>query len=45
MCSELLKEDAIVYKLLGPVLVKQDKGEAVSNVKQRSDYMESELKR
>ena len=42
---ELLKEDAIVYKLLGPVLVKQDKGEAVSNVKQRSDYMESELKR
>lgn len=43
--SELLKEDAIVYKLLGPVLVKQDKGEAVSNVKQRSDYMESELKR
>merc|ERR1712008_160929 len=42
---EILKEDSIVYKLLGPVLVKQDKQEAVSNVKQRSDYMESELKR
>merc|ERR1711892_41976 len=42
---EILKEDSIVYKLLGPVLVKQDKQEAVSNVKQRSDYMESDLKR
>merc|ERR1712131_607 len=42
---EILREDSVVYKLLGPVLVKQDKAEAVSNVKQRSDYMESELKR
>merc|ERR1712035_136115 len=41
----ILKDDAIVYKLLGPVLVKQDKAEAVSNVKQRTDYMDGELKR
>jgi len=40
----LLGEDSVVYKLLGPVLVKQDKEEAVSTVKNRADYMENELK-
>ena len=43
--KELLKEDAIVYKLLGPVLVKQDRDEALTTVKTRSSYMESELKK
>merc|ERR1711990_44908 len=42
---EILKEDAIVYKLLGPVLVKQDRDEALTTVKTRSSYMESELKK
>ena len=41
----MLGDDSVVYKLLGPVLVKQDKEEAVSTVKNRADYMESELKR
>merc|ERR1711953_925436 len=41
---DLLGEDSVVYKLLGPVLVKQDKEEAVSTVKNRADYMENELK-
>merc|ERR1712131_267294 len=41
---DLLGDDSVVYKLLGPVLVKQDKEEAVSTVKNRADYMESELK-
>ena len=44
-CLDLLGEDSVVYKLLGPVLVKQDKEEAVSTVKNRADYMENELKR
>merc|ERR1711887_239385 len=42
---ELINDDAIVYKLLGPVLVKQDKEEAITTVKSRSLYMESELKK
>merc|ERR1712126_687344 len=42
---DLLSDDAVVYKLLGPVLVKQDKEEALTTVKSRSQYMESELKK
>merc|ERR1711970_392573 len=42
---DLLGDDSVVYKLLGPVLVKQDKEEAVTTVKNRADYMESELKK
>merc|ERR1712170_32233 len=42
---DLLGDDAVVYKLLGPVLVKQDKEEALTTVKSRSQYMESELKK
>ncbi|GMH26075.1 hypothetical protein Nepgr_027918 [Nepenthes gracilis] len=42
---ELLKEDANVYKLIGPVLVKQDLAEANANVRKRIDYISAELKR
>ncbi|KAJ4808435.1 Prefoldin subunit 6 [Rhynchospora pubera] len=42
---ELLKEDANVYKLIGPVLVKQDLAEAKANVKKRIEYISAELKR
>ncbi|KAL9249666.1 Prefoldin subunit 6-like protein [Drosera capensis] len=42
---ELLKEDADVYKLIGPVLVKQDLAEANANVKKRIEYISAELKR
>ncbi|XP_047318649.1 prefoldin subunit 6 [Impatiens glandulifera] len=42
---DLLKEDANVYKLIGPVLVKQDMAEANANVRKRIDYITAELKR
>ncbi|CAH9075966.1 unnamed protein product [Cuscuta epithymum] len=42
---DLLNEDASVYKLIGPVLVKQDLAEASANVKKRIDYISAELKR
>ncbi|CAG8437151.1 10660_t:CDS:2 [Ambispora gerdemannii] len=41
----LLKDDANIYKLIGPVLVKQEKTEAVSNVAKRLEYIRSEIKR
>ncbi|KAI7982803.1 Prefoldin subunit 6 [Camellia lanceoleosa] len=37
--------DANVYKLIGPVLVKQDLAEANANVRKRIDYISAELKR
>uniref|UniRef100_A0A2P2JGQ4 Uncharacterized protein MANES_11G058500 n=1 Tax=Rhizophora mucronata TaxID=61149 RepID=A0A2P2JGQ4_RHIMU len=42
---DLLREDANVYKLIGPVLVKQDLAEANANVRKRIDYISAELKR
>ncbi|OIT28797.1 PREDICTED: prefoldin subunit 6 [Nicotiana attenuata] len=42
---DLLNEDANVYKLIGPVLVKQDLAEARANVKKRIEYISDELKR
>ncbi|KAH7568584.1 hypothetical protein JRO89_XS06G0018600 [Xanthoceras sorbifolium] len=41
----LLNEEANVYKLIGPVLVKQDLAEANANVRKRIDYISAELKR
>lgn len=40
---KLVKEDNSVYKLIGPVLVKQDIDEAKSNVEKRVDYIQNEL--
>ncbi|GAA5795693.1 Prefoldin [Helicostylum pulchrum] len=40
-----LDQDSNIYKLIGPVLVKQDKSEAASNVKNRLDLISSEIKR
>uniref|UniRef100_A0A8D8R1Y9 Probable prefoldin subunit 6 n=1 Tax=Cacopsylla melanoneura TaxID=428564 RepID=A0A8D8R1Y9_9HEMI len=34
-----------VYKLIGPILVKQELEEAKQNIKKRIDYISSELKR
>ncbi|KAF6143814.1 hypothetical protein GIB67_016735 [Kingdonia uniflora] len=42
---DLLSEDANVFKLIGPVLVKQDLAEANANVRKRIDYISAELKR
>ncbi|KAF8724559.1 hypothetical protein HU200_020820 [Digitaria exilis] len=40
---ELLDDGANVYKLIGPVLVKQDLAEAKANVKKRIEYISAEL--
>lgn len=42
---DLLDEEANVYKLIGPVLVKQDLAEANANVRKRIEYISAELKR
>ncbi|ORX62244.1 Prefoldin beta-like protein [Hesseltinella vesiculosa] len=42
---EKLDEDASIYKLVGPVLVKQERSEAKSNVKNRLDLISGEIKR
>lgn len=38
-----MNEDANVYKLIGPVLVKQDLAEANANVRKRIEYISAEL--
>ncbi|KAM5447650.1 Prefoldin subunit 6 [Microsporum audouinii] len=40
-----LDEDANIYKLVGPVLLKQDKTEAVMAVDGRLDFIEKEINR
>ena len=40
---ELLDDDANVFKLIGPVLVKQDLAEAKANVNKRLEYITAEL--
>lgn len=42
---KLLAEDANVYKMIGPVLVRQDTMEARSNVSKRLEFIAGELKR
>ncbi|PIA15224.1 Prefoldin [Coemansia reversa NRRL 1564] len=42
---KLLKDNARIYKLIGPVLVPQEKGEATTNVQKRLEYIREELKR
>ncbi|XP_052788276.1 prefoldin subunit 6-like [Mya arenaria] len=42
---ERLEAAATVYKMIGPVLVKQEMTEAKDNVQKRIDYISGELKR
>ncbi|KAL0114969.1 hypothetical protein PUN28_010498 [Cardiocondyla obscurior] len=42
---DILKEENDVFKLIGPVLIKQQLCEAKHNVYKRMDYIKSELKR
>ncbi|KAK1122624.1 hypothetical protein K0M31_009067 [Melipona bicolor] len=42
---DLLKSEDDVFKLIGPVLIKQDVEEAKQNVAKRMEYITSELKR
>ncbi|RUP51491.1 Prefoldin [Jimgerdemannia flammicorona] len=39
----LLAEGANIYKLIGPVLVKQDRSEATSNVDKRLEFIRAEM--
>lgn len=41
----LMAEDATVYKLVGPVLAKQDVGESKTNVEKRIEYIGKEIER
>lgn len=40
---DIVEEDANVYKMIGPVLIKQDKSEAQSNVGKRIEFINTEL--
>jgi len=42
---DFLEEDALIFKLTGPVLVKQDLLEAKQTVGKRIDYISTEIKR
>jgi len=42
---DLLESDAIVYKLIGPALIKQDLDDAKQNVNKRIEYISQEIKR
>ncbi|VDO40626.1 unnamed protein product [Onchocerca flexuosa] len=42
---DLLEDDATVYKLIGPVLVKQNLIEAKQNVEKRIDYITTEMRK
>ena len=39
----VLEDEANVYKLIGPALIKQDLEEAKANVNKRIDYISGEL--
>lgn len=42
---ETLKSDSNVYKLMGPVLLKQDKDEAEDNVNKRLEFITTEIEK
>jgi prefoldin beta subunit len=42
---ELLEEDSVIYKLIGPALVKQALPEAKANVDKRLEFINSEIER
>ena len=42
---ELLEEDARVFKLIGPVLVKQELLEVKTNVSKRIEYIKNDMSR
>ena len=40
---DLVGDDAVVYKLIGPVLVKQDLADAKQTVEKRLEYIRKEM--
>lgn len=41
----LMEKDASVYKMVGPILAKQDLNEAKSNVEKRIEFIGKEIER
>lgn len=42
---DLLDDDATVFKLIGPAMIKQDLVEAKTNVSKRLEYIQGEMRR
>lgn len=42
---EAASSDAVIYKMVGPVLIRQNKTEALSTVNKRLEYVKGELQR
>ena len=42
---EKLREDSVVYKMVGPCLLKQDQEESKQNVAKRIEFIKGEIKR
>ncbi|KAK3852906.1 hypothetical protein Pmani_017124 [Petrolisthes manimaculis] len=42
---DVINEENVVYKLIGPALIRQDLEEARQNVAKRVDYIQQEIKR
>lgn len=40
---DLINEENVVYKLIGPALIRQDLEEARQNVSKRVDYIQQEM--
>ena len=43
--NQVDEDDSTIYKLVGPVLAKQDLNEAKTNIKTRLDYIQKEVDR
>ena len=39
----MMKDDGTIYKLIGPVLVKQDSVEATTNVNKRIEFIKNDM--
>lgn len=42
---DIIGDEAVVFKLVGPIMAKQELSEAKSNVKARIDFLETEINR
>ncbi|KAF4677491.1 dolichyl-phosphate beta-glucosyltransferase [Perkinsus chesapeaki] len=40
---DVLEEDGVIWKLVGPIMVRQDRDDAVSNVEKRLEFITSDL--
>ena len=40
---DILEDDTVIYKMMGPVLVKQDLAEAKQTVTKRLEYINKEM--